>query len=204
MSKNTRSHEAILAEVTRSSERSPLFWWLVEHHDDLIAQSAGRRMSCKALCSLFAGHGLTDIKGRPPSPRMARETWFQARKAVSQTKARKAQAEAETQARPGSTYPSRISSDWRPQVLDNGAVHTSKASTAALAARPWIAVEWLPRYAPELNRIERTWRDLKRHHLAHKTFKTAGDLECAIRAAVKTLNQERQTPHPCDNLKKAA
>ena len=89
-------------------------------------------------------------------------------------------------------------------VLDNGPVHTSKASTAALAARPWIAVEWLPRYAPELNRIERTWRDLKRHHLAHKTFKAAGDLECAIRAAVKTLNQERQVPHPCEDLKRAA
>ncbi len=89
-------------------------------------------------------------------------------------------------------------------VLDNGPVHTSRASRAALAARPWIAVEWLPRYAPELNRIERTWRDLKQHYLAHKTFKTAGDLECAIRAAVKTLNQERQVPHPCDNLKRAA
>ena len=86
-------------------------------------------------------------------------------------------------------------------VLDNGPVHTSRASTAALAARPWNAVEWLPAYAPELSRIERTWRDLKRHHLTHKTFKTAGDLECAIRTAVKKLNQERQVPHPCNDLK---
>jgi len=89
-------------------------------------------------------------------------------------------------------------------VLDNGPVHTSRVSLAALAARPWITVEWLPAYAPELNDIERTWRDLKRHHLAHKTFKTAGDLECAIRAAVKTLNQERQMTHPCENQKRAA
>ena len=89
-------------------------------------------------------------------------------------------------------------------VLDNGPVHTSRASTAALAARPWITVEWLPAYTPELNDIERTWRDLKRHHLAHKTFKTPRDLECAIRAVVKTLNQERQVPHPCDDLKRAA
>jgi transposase len=42
-------------------------------------------------------------------------------------------------------------------VLDNGPVHTSKASRAALAERPWIAVEWLPRYAPELNDIENVW-----------------------------------------------
>ena len=47
--------------------------------------------------------------------------------------------------------------------------HTSKASLTALAARSaWLTVEWLPRYAPELNAIEGTWRDLKRHHLAHR------------------------------------
>jgi len=89
-------------------------------------------------------------------------------------------------------------------VLDNGPIHTSKASRAALDARPWITVEWLPQYAPELNAIERSWRDLKRHHLAHHTFKDAADLTAAIHAAVKQLNNERQTPHPCDRLNKAA
>ena len=34
-------------------------------------------------------------------------------------------------------------------VLDNGPIHTSKATPQALAARPWLTVEWLPRYAPE-------------------------------------------------------
>jgi transposase len=54
-------------------------------------------------------------------------------------------------------------------VLDNGPIHTSKASWAALAARAhWLTVEWLPKYAPELNDIEVLWRDLKRHHLAHR------------------------------------
>ena len=89
-------------------------------------------------------------------------------------------------------------------VLDNGPVHTSKASRAALAERPWITVEWLPRYAPELNAIERTWRDLKRHHLAHQTFRDTADLTRAVHAAVRHLNKERQTTHPCDNLEKAA
>jgi transposase len=89
-------------------------------------------------------------------------------------------------------------------VLDNGPIHTSKASQTALAERPWITVEWLPRYAPELNAIERSWRDLKRHHLAHHTFKDTDDLTCAIHATVKQLNKERQTPHPCDELEKAA
>ena len=73
-------------------------------------------------------------------------------------------------------------------VLDNGPIHTSKASTAALAARPWLTVEWLPRYAPELNAIEATWRDLKRHYLAHRTFCDTADLDQAIHQAVTDLN----------------
>ena len=37
----------------------------------------------------------------------------------------------------------------------------SKMSRAALAERAhWLTVEWLPKYAPELNDIEGLWRDL--------------------------------------------
>src|ERR1700687_5465789 len=36
-------------------------------------------------------------------------------------------------------------------VLDNGPIHTSKASQAALAARAWLTIEWLPKYRPELH-----------------------------------------------------
>lgn len=89
-------------------------------------------------------------------------------------------------------------------VLDNGPVHTSKATTAALAARPWITPEWLPRYAPELNDIEAAWRDLKRHHLAHQTFRDPADLDDAIHRAVDNLNQERRMHHPCDKPRIAA
>ena len=65
-------------------------------------------------------------------------------------------------------------------VLDNGPIHTSKATRAALTARAhWLRVEWLPKYAPELNDIEGGWRDLKRHHLAHRTFTGPDDLDRA-------------------------
>jgi transposase len=89
-------------------------------------------------------------------------------------------------------------------VLDNGPIHTSKASTAALAARNWITVEWLPRYAPELNDIEPGWRDLKHHYLAHQTFQDTVVLDVAIHHAVGDLNQERRNGHPCDNPRIAA
>jgi transposase len=89
-------------------------------------------------------------------------------------------------------------------VLDNGPIHTSKASRDALAARPWLTVEWLPKYAPELNDIERAWRDLKNHFLAHMTFGDLDDLEYAIHQAVHAMNRERASAFPWHNQRIAA
>jgi transposase len=80
-------------------------------------------------------------------------------------------------------------------VLDNGPIHISRRTTKALAARAWLTLEWLPKYAPELNDIERCWRDLKQHQLANRTFADADALARAIPDAVARLNYERQ-PHP--------
>ncbi len=89
-------------------------------------------------------------------------------------------------------------------TLDNGPIHTSKATRAALAERAhWLTVEWLPKYAPELNDIEQVWRDLKRHHLAHMTFTGADDLDQAIHHAVAKLNHERKR-HPLGRQRIAA
>jgi len=89
----------------------------------------------------------------------------------------------------------------KPVVLveDNGPIHTSKLSQAALAARGhWLTVEWLPKYAPELNDIEIVWHDLKAYNLAHQTFADSDALERAIQKAVTDLNQERM-PVPLAN-----
>jgi hypothetical protein len=81
-------------------------------------------------------------------------------------------------------------------VLDNGPIHTSKVSRAALAERAhWLTVEWLPKYAPELNDIEVLWRDLMQHHLAHQTFIGPDNLDYAIQETVIKLNTERNR-HP--------
>lgn len=89
-------------------------------------------------------------------------------------------------------------------VLDNGPIHTSKVTRAALAERaPWLTVEWLPKYTPEFNDIEELWRDLKQHHLAHQTFAGPDDLDCAIHEAVRMLNRERHR-HPLANHRIAA
>lgn len=77
-------------------------------------------------------------------------------------------------------------------VEDNGPVHTSKAPRAAIEARNhWLTIEWLPKYAPELNYIEVVLHDLKAHHLAHQTFRDPPALDCAIHEGVANLNRER-------------
>ena len=53
-------------------------------------------------------------------------------------------------------------------MLDNGPIHVGNASRAALAARAhWLSLEWLPKYAPELNDIE-----IVRGHLKRVTSRT--------------------------------
>jgi hypothetical protein len=43
----------------------------------------------------------------------------------------------------------------------------------ALAERKnWLTTEWIAKYAPGLNAIERDWKTLKAHHFAHKTLRT--------------------------------
>ena len=78
-------------------------------------------------------------------------------------------------------------------VLDNGPIHVSKATRAALAERAhWLTVDWLPKYAPELNDIEVVWGDLKAHHLAHQTFTDPDVLDESINHAVDALNSGRK------------
>jgi transposase len=77
-------------------------------------------------------------------------------------------------------------------VPDTGPIHVSRATRAAPAARAHrLAVEWLPKYAPELNDIEPAWGNLKAQHLAHQTFADLDTLDHAIHTAVASLNNQR-------------
>lgn len=89
-------------------------------------------------------------------------------------------------------------------VLDNGPVHTSKLTRRALQHRDhWLTVEWLPKYAPELNDIEPAWKALKQTELAHQTFTDADDLERAIHKGVTNRNRERSN-NPWDKSRISA
>jgi DDE superfamily endonuclease len=77
-------------------------------------------------------------------------------------------------------------------VMDNGSIHTSKKTTKALAERSWLTVEWLPKYAPELNDIERCWLDLKQHYLANKTFTDTEHLMTTADHQIARFNRDHQ------------
>jgi transposase len=64
----------------------------------------------------------------------------------------------------------------------------AKKSSGGGGQAHWLTVEWLPKYAPELNDIELVWRDLKGHHLAHQTFADTDALDRAIHHVVDELN----------------
>jgi hypothetical protein len=57
---------------------------------------------------------------------------------------------------------------------------------------PWLTVEWLPQYAPELSDVERSWRDLKQHYLARRTFCDADELDAAVHDVVSPCSRERR------------
>ena len=48
------------------------------------------------------------------------------------------------------------------------------------------------KYAPELNDIEREWKTLKAHHLAHKTFENRDSLRAMIDADIQAINSSRK------------
>lgn len=74
----------IFSEVSRSSTRSTLFWWMFENHDSMLAEAAGGRLNWARLCVLFAEAGLTDVTGKPATVRTAKVTWHRARRALQE------------------------------------------------------------------------------------------------------------------------
>jgi hypothetical protein len=128
MARRNRDTTAILKTVSRSEQRSSLFWWLVEHHDEMIAAAKGKRILWRPFCAKVAALGLTDTKGQPPCERAARETWMQARKEVA------ASREAAAAQPPRPVYPSRVDKDWRP----------ANAPPPGPATQAVVPVAWSP------------------------------------------------------------
>jgi hypothetical protein len=107
MARLKRDSKAILRTLARSKERSPLFWWMVDDHDSILALS-GKRIHWPTVCAEATRRGKTDTEGNAPSLANAKKTWQRARKYVAETRA------ANAAKPPPAVYPSRISKNWRP------------------------------------------------------------------------------------------
>ena len=116
MSRNSKGLRGVVREITHGANRSSLFWWMVENHDQLASAVGGRRLQWTRLSARFAKLGLTDAHGHAPSEQTARKTWQRVRRAVA--KARELAA-ANQSARPQRRYPSRISPEWRPPIASS-------------------------------------------------------------------------------------
>ncbi len=113
---------AVLNQIEQSADRSTLFYWMSEHHDDLIAKAKGRKLRWVELCVTFAGLGLTNQHGEIATERTARETWYKVRKTVARKRADTASVAATDFPMRGSTLPiatnrSRAPTTWHPEEL---------------------------------------------------------------------------------------
>ena len=134
--------KAMLEAIARGEDRTSLFWWMVEHHDEIIA-SAGTRISWVTVCARATQQGLMNTKGQPFTTRNARETWLQARRAVAKARASVAEQPPQPRRR---VFPSRISPDWRPQVvIPSGLPQTEPARAVTQLASQ--AATSLPRFS---------------------------------------------------------
>lgn len=72
-------------------------------------------------------------------------------------------------------------------VWDNLAAHRSRWMRAAIGAREWLEVEYLPAYAPELNPVEDVWSHLKGTGLANLAALSFAELSEAVRSGLRQL-----------------
>ncbi|MCK0505460.1 IS630 family transposase [Aromatoleum anaerobium] len=71
-------------------------------------------------------------------------------------------------------------------VLDGAGWHHS----TGLAVPPNLTLVHLPAYAPELNPIERVWRELRQRYLSNRIYPDAEALEDAVASAWMTLTED--------------
>jgi len=115
MSSDRKGKERILQMVARPKVRSSLFWWLLEHHDDLVEAEgeAGLGLRWKELCVEFAQLGLSDVNGKAATEQTAQKTWWRVRKERARLAARRAAADAEQAAKRAANPRRNMPSQWR-------------------------------------------------------------------------------------------
>ncbi len=95
-------------DVKEGGDRSPLFWWLVDHAEELTRERAARRIAWEKHCARFERLGILDATGNPPSVATARKTWWRVRKFLAD--------HPPPDGPPGVAHRSRAKATWQPPV----------------------------------------------------------------------------------------
>ena len=78
-------------------------------------------------------------------------------------------------------------------IMDRYRVHRSAAKR--LARCPWLQVEWLPAYAPELNPVEFAWNHTKYTDLANFLPNDMGHLQRAVLQSFQAQQHDSWLKH---------
>lgn len=69
-------------------------------------------------------------------------------------------------------------------VIDNAPWHRGRLVDAAMRDNPHLEFYRLPSYGPQLNPVERFWRQLRRRATHNRRFDTLTDLKASLRASL--------------------
>lgn len=146
MDRSSKAVAAAIEEIAKRGERSCLFWWLVEYHDQIRERMARQRISWVAFAEQMTRMGLTDRTGKAATPNTVKTTWHRAKIYVASERTRSpssATLAASPRSMPSAENARPIpapSSVWGPQpeiAVQPAAIASSLALVPAGSLETW-------------------------------------------------------------------
>jgi len=114
MQRASKIVKSMFVAMTQRGERSKLFWWFVENHDDILEGAKRQRIQWAVVVERANELGLTNRAGAPPTRKLAKLTWQRAQIYVTAIR----RADAAGPARPLSPFSMPRSSDAHPVTVE--------------------------------------------------------------------------------------
>lgn len=105
--------------------RGDVYCWLRAHHSQVAVRLATQELSWAALAEALSREGLKGRNGVELTGRAVAQVWRRVCRDIE------AEADAAAAAAPKRKYPSRISPDWRPQVVPPSQPSAAQAASNA-------------------------------------------------------------------------
>lgn len=86
MEKARKPVKTMFAAMTLRGERSTLFWWLVENHDEFKEAARRQRIRWNVVVETATEIGLTNRAGAAPTRKLAKLTWERAQRYVTRNR----------------------------------------------------------------------------------------------------------------------